>query len=96
MRRIFAFQEKGGIPSSGCILGTSGINHCSNNFAIHDFDVVEGGATSRNTLTKEEKRLQSEISKYLGVHSDSGEKGITPIKHIHQLDTWDCGKALFN
>eukprot|EP00804_Cyclotella_cryptica_P016891 CCRYP_001849-RA/>CCRYP_001849-RA protein AED:0.06 eAED:0.04 QI:0/0/0/0.5/1/1/2/0/314 len=31
------------------------------------------------------------MSNYLSLQGDSGERGITPMKHIHQLDTWDCG-----
>lgn len=95
MRRVFAFQQKVETSSSGYnLLGTSRINSCSNDDTTNDLGVVEGSATFGNTWTEEEKRIQREISSYLGLQDVSVERGLTPIKHIHQLDTWDCGEAV--
>ena len=95
MRRIFAFQQKVETSSSGYnLLDSNRINCCSNSNTANDLAVVEGSATFWNTWTEEETRLQLEMSNYLGLQDHSGERGITPIKHIHQLDTWDCGKTI--
>lgn len=43
------------------------------------------------TWTEEEKVAHDTICDMLQLGPD-GERELTDIKHIHQEDTWDCGK----
>lgn len=59
--------------------------------SIHDAGHDDRDQT---TWSAEEKELHVKLCDMLDIDSSRTycEREVTPIEHIHQIDTWDCGE----
>jgi hypothetical protein len=56
-------------------------------------EVYELNTMAKTVWSDEERKLHEKITVMLSLRaSEDLEREITQIKHLHQLDTWDCGE----